>query len=92
MTRVQADFDNLPPKEFLIQIADTAMKGYLFLWDQKDKDFHVKMRWDEIGLVFHRNTLNTILRRLASAGLLYFHRSDENGIDVELVGWDEIDD
>lgn len=89
--RVKAEFRPIPPKEFILQITDEVTKGYMYLWDQMDDNFHVVLDWDIISLVYHKARMKKIMRVLGNAGLLYFHRVDHKGLDVELVGWDDVD-
>jgi hypothetical protein len=86
---IRQDFDELPPKMFMMQILDTLTKTYVFLWEKKNKINQICMTWKEISQYYNKNSFRTNLRKLCNEGLLNYDESDE-GIEIELVGWDEI--
>lgn len=88
---IQPDFHEMPPRMFLEQIFDSLTKFYCFLWDKKDKLNRIKLTWKELSVYYNKNTVHTSLRKLNNEGLLSYSESD-NGIDIELVGWDEVSD
>lgn len=88
---VQHNFQELPPRMFLEQVFDKATRFYCFLWDKKDKWNKIKMSWKELSIYYNKNTVHTSLRKLNDEGLLSYSESDK-GIDIELVGWDEVSD
>ncbi len=88
---IRQDFQNAPPMAFLIPIMNLTSKVYLFLWEKKDKKNRFYMTWKEIAHYFNKNTFKTNLRKLTDVGLVSFNQNDD-GVLVELVGWDEIKD
>lgn len=87
---VRQDFHHLPPRLFLEQIMDTLSKAYCFLWDHKNKRNLFKMTWKELSVYYNKNSFRTSVRKLNNEGLLSYEESDD-GIAIELVGWDEIE-
>ena len=87
---IRQDFDlTLPPRAYLLQVADQTTKVYCYLWEKRDSKNKVKLAWDDLSRLFHKNTFNTAIRKLNNEGLLnYKERNDDYGIVVELVGWD----
>lgn len=88
---IRQDFDKLPPKMFMMQIMDNIAKSYCFLWERRDDMNKIEMTWKELSKYYHKNCFRSSLRKLCAEGLLNFDESD-NGILVELVGWDEVMD
>lgn len=88
---IRQEFQELPPKMFLSQVMDGLSKVYCFLWDRKDTNNNFSINWDELGTYFHRNNFRTNVRKLNDRGLLSYQESG-TGIQIELVGWDDIDD
>lgn len=86
---IRQDFNDLPPKAFLIQIVDAVTKIYMFLWDKKDKENKVYFTWKDLSKYYQRNNFRTSLRALCNEGLLNWDETMD-GISVELVGWDDI--
>jgi len=86
---IRQDFDQLPPKGYMMQVMDELSKEYCWLWDKKDPDNRIFMRWDEVTKYFHKNTFRTNLRKLNNKGLLSYDENND-GIAIELVGWDAI--
>lgn len=88
---VRQDFipeTKLPPRLFLEQIMDKLVKLYCFLWDKKNDDNFFQMSWKELSLYYNKNAFRSNLRKLNNEGLLSYKES-EDGISVELIGWDE---
>ncbi len=91
---VRQDFtivENMPPKAFMWQILDRLAKVYCFLWDRKDKMNQISMTWTDMSRYYNKNTFKSNLRKLNDEGLLNYQES-EDGIAIELVGWDEMSD
>jgi len=88
---IRQDFHDGPPIPFLKHIMNTTSKVYLFLWEKKDKKNRFYMTWKEITHYFNKNTFKTNLRKLTDVGLVSCKQNDD-GVFVELVGWDEIKD
>lgn len=87
---IKENFDmEMPPRTFLEQVMDSASKAYCFLWDRKDKNNCVEMTWRQISQSYHKNNFKASVRKLNNCGLLSYVESD-NGIHIELVGWDDI--
>jgi hypothetical protein len=84
-------FQDLPPKPFLMQILDAKSKLYLFLWERKNKMGNVYLSWKDLGRYYNRNNFRTNLRKLTDVGLLNFEESEE-GVSVEVVNWDDIEE
>jgi hypothetical protein len=88
---IRQDFAAAPPMPFLSQILDSKAKIYVFMWERKDDDNQFTMSWRALHHYFNKNTFRTNLRRLTDVGLISYDEDDE-GVSVNLVGWDEIDD
>lgn len=84
---IRQDFEEFPPRAFMMQILDNLARIYVFLWDKKDKFNRLKLEWREISKYYQKNCFRTNLRKLNNHGLLSYV---ENGdiISIELVGWD----
>ncbi|MFI5420121.1 MAG: hypothetical protein ACHQ1H_04060 [Nitrososphaerales archaeon] len=80
----------LPPRGYLDQIMDSVTRLYCFLWDRKDSQNRIEMKWNEVCEYYHRHAFRSGMRKLLNQGLLSYEESDD-GISIELVGWDEID-
>lgn len=87
---IRQDFQELPPKPFLMQILDTQSKVYVFLWERRNDLNRCNFEWKEVFKHFNKNTFRTNLRRLVNTGLISYEETDQ-GVYVELVGWDEIE-
>jgi hypothetical protein len=87
---VRQDFAHLPPKPFMLQILDKTSKVYVHLWDQKDSNNKIEMLWKDISKLYHKNTFKTCLRKLNDKGLLDYKETAQ-GMQIELVGWDDLD-
>lgn len=84
--------NKVPPRAFLDQIIDSLTKSYFFLWDRKNQENKVMLTWKDLSKFFHKNSFKTNLRKLNNEGLLSYEEFEE-GISIELVGWDDfIDD
>lgn len=81
----------LPPRMFMEQIMDGVAKAYCFLWDHKNEKNKLDMTWKDLSRYYNKNAFRTNLRKLNNEGLLSYQES-EDGISIELVGWDEISD
>lgn len=79
----------LPPRLYLDQIMDSVSKAYCFLWDKKDVDNRISMTWKDLSRYYNKNAFRSNLRKLNNQGLLSYQESDD-GITIELVGWDEV--
>lgn len=88
---ISEQFSGLPPRSFLLQVADDVTKLYCFLWEKKDKLYRISMTWKYLSKYYHKNAFRTCLRKLNTEGLLSYHESDD-GVSIELVSWDEVDD
>lgn len=89
---IRQDFEpqtELPPRMFMEQIMDALSKAYCFLWDHKDEQNKFQITWKDLTRYYNKNTFRSNLRKLNNEGLLDYEES-EQGILVELVGWDEI--
>lgn len=78
----------LPPRFFLEQIMDDLAKSYFFLWDRKNQDNKIMLTWKDLSKYFNKNNFKTNLRKLNNEGLLSYEEYEE-GIEIELVGWDD---
>lgn len=87
---IRQDFDILPPKMFLMQILDNVSRAYVFLWEKKDRDNRISMTWKELSRYYNKNAFKTSLRKLCTEGLLNYDES-QDGISIEMVGWDEME-
>lgn len=91
---IRADFEStpqLPPRFFLEQIMDKLSKAYCFLWDRKDEENKIDMSWKDISRFYNKNAFRTNLRKLNNEGLLNYEESID-GICIELVAWDEMEE
>ncbi len=88
---IRQGIDELPPKMFLMQILDDLTKIYIFLWEKKDRQNRISLMWREISKHYNKNTFKSNFRKLCNQGLLSYEESDD-GIAIELVGWDDLDD
>jgi hypothetical protein len=88
---IRQDFQETPPKMFLMQILDPVAKIYFFLWDKKDKMNRISFTWIELSKYYNKNSFRTALRKLCNEGLLNYIESIDD-IAIELVGWDDIQD
>jgi hypothetical protein len=89
---VRQDFSSLPPKAYLMHVLDNTSKVYVFLWETKDKNDHVRIKWDDLTPYFHKAMFKSSLRKLNNEGLLSYKETPK-GISIDLVGWDtELDD
>ena len=89
---VRQDFDSqskLPPRMFLEQVMDSLTKSYCFLWEHRNDQNRVHMTWKNLSLHYNKNAFRSNLRKLYNKGLLSYEELD-NGISIELVGWDEV--
>ena len=81
----------LPPRPFLEQVMDGVSKVYCWLWDKKDPECRYDGTWKEITQVHSKTAFKSSVRKLGAQGLLSFSE-DEQGIHIELVGWDDVMD
>jgi len=86
---IHQDFQQLPPKMFMMQIMDNTSKLYCFLWDKKDEKNKVTFTWKDLSQYYNKNTFKTSLRKLNNEGLLSY-REYFDKILIELVGWNEM--
>jgi hypothetical protein len=89
---IRQDFSitsQLPPRLFMEQIMDSLSKVYCYLWDNKNALNQIELSWHKASRIFSRKTIRTSLRKLSAQGLLDY-QEDEDGVTIELVGWDEI--
>lgn len=87
---IRQDFQQLPPKMFMMQILDNVTKTYVFLWDRKDVNNKICMSWQDLVKYHNKNSFRTSLRKLNNEGLLNYQES-VGGISIELVGWDDFE-
>jgi hypothetical protein len=85
---IRQDFEALPPKMFMMQIMNEITKAYCFLWEKKDKMNRLYMSWKDLSKYYNKNFFRTSLRKLCGEGLLNYDELEE-GIAIELVGWDD---
>lgn len=91
---IRQDFsqkNQLPPRLFLEQIMDSCSRIYCFLWDNKNKNNMFKMTWKDINVFYNKNAFRTNLRKLNNQGLINYEESLD-GISIELVSWEEIEE
>ena len=88
---IRQDFcdSELPPRLFLEQIMNDLSRTYCFLWDIKGDTHTVSFTWKELHKFYNKNAFRSNIRKLNREGLLSYEESDD-GISIELVGWDEI--
>lgn len=87
---IRQEFQQLPPKLFMMQILNDLPKVYIFLWEKKNKENIVQLTWKDLSRYYNKNTFRSNLRKLNNEGLLDYQETDR-GISIELVGWDEIE-
>jgi len=91
---IRQDFQNestLPPRMFLEQVMDSLSKAYCFLWDKKNDDNRIRMTWKDVTRYYNKNAFRSNIRKLNNEGLLSYTESEDD-INIELVGWDDIED
>lgn len=89
---IRQDFrepSEMPPRGFMDQIMDSLSKFYCFLWDHKDEKNLLQMSWREVSHIYNKNAFRTNLRKLSNHGLISYQEFEE-GIKIEMVGWDEM--
>ena len=89
---IRQDFQpqpKLPPRMFLEQVMDNTAKAYCFLWDIKDHHNQINLTWKEVSRFYNKNNFRTSIRKMNGEGLLSYQES-EDGIHIELIGWDEV--
>lgn len=89
---IRQDFcpkNDLPPRMYLEQVMDGISKVYCYLWDHKNNDNKFAITWKELAKLYNKNCFRTSIRKLNNQGLLSYDEDDE-GISIELVGWDEM--
>ncbi len=89
---VRQDFSQhpqLPPRPFLEQVMDGLTRFYCFMWDHKNNENRFSMTWKEALRYYNKNSFRSNLRKLNNHGLLNYSEN-EDGISIELVGWDEV--
>lgn len=86
---IRQDFEELPPKMFMMQILDKVTKTYISLWEKKDNLNRLFLNWKYLSKNYNMNAFRTSLRKLCDEGLLSYDES-EDGIAIELVGWSDI--
>jgi hypothetical protein len=74
---------------YLMQIMDALTKAYCFLWEKRDEFNRIRMTWKDISVYYNKNSFRSSLRKLNAEGLLSYHEI-KDGIDIELVSFDEI--
>jgi len=79
----------LPPRLYLEQVMDNLSRAYCFLWDNKNDQNILKMTWKELSIYYNKNSFRSNLRKLNKEGLLSYEELDD-GISIEMIGWDEI--
>lgn len=87
---VRQEFHHLPPKLLMMQVLDNTSKVYVFLWDRRDEENKVDLTWKETNFLWNKNMFKNSLRKLNNVGLLSYNEK-EDGLSIELVGWDELD-
>lgn len=88
---LRQEFNELPPKMFVMQITDAITKIYMFLWDRKNSSNEVSITWKDLATYHNKNSFRSNLRKLNTVGLLSYVESD-CGVTIELVSWDDMDD
>lgn len=91
---IRQDFQQslpMPPRMFMEQIMDHVARAYCFLWDRKNEENKVDMTWKDVSKYYNKNRFRTNIRKLNNEGLLSYEESDD-GLLIELTGWDEISD
>lgn len=87
---IRQDFEQFPPRMFLMQILDNLAKLYIFLWEKRDKRNKLFINWSDLARYYNKNTFRTGLRKLNTEGLLNYDESPD-GVSIEMVGWDEME-
>lgn len=88
---IRQDFEQLPPKMYLMQITDDVTKLYIDLWDRRDKENRIWMTWNQVIQLYNKNGFRSKLRKLNNTGLLSYVETDDY-IAIELVDWDDIEE
>ncbi len=88
---MQQECAEFPPVAFIKQVLDKISSTYVFLWETKDDFNRVYLSWKDLSKRYHKNSFRSSLRKLNDEGLLSFEETDE-GIRIELVGWDDIEE
>jgi len=78
------DFQELPPKKFMMQLLDSTAKAYIFLWNCKDRNYLVDMNWSTLRNYFDERAFKHSLKRLSNEDLLSYDQ-DREGFTAELV-------
>ena len=86
---IRHDFTDMPPREFLMQIMNELVKVYCWLWEKRNRVNRINMSWGEVTRLYHKNHFRTSLRKLHHAGLLSYAENID-GVEIEVVGWDEV--
>lgn len=82
---------HLPPRMFMEQIMDGLSKAYCFLWDRRNDQNKIDMTWKDLSMYYNKNAFRSNLRKLNNEGLLSYEES-KDGIAIEMVGWDEVEE
>jgi hypothetical protein len=88
---VRQEFQEMPPKPFLMQILDKISKIYIFLWENKDRMNKINVSWNDISRIYNKNNFRSSLRRLNNEGLLDYNES-KDGVLIELVDWNDLNE
>lgn len=88
---IRQDFTEMPPRMFMMQVMNDILKIYCFLWEKRDRVNRISLSWKEIAMIYHKNLFKSSLRKLNNEGLLNYDES-QDGVSIELVGWDDISD
>lgn len=90
---IRQDFavNKMPPRLYMDQVMDSVSKAYCFLWDLKNQENKIDMTWKDVSRYYNKNTFRTSVRKLNNEGLLSYEEN-EDGIFIEMTGWDSIDD
>lgn len=86
---IRQNYQELPPKDFLMQVMDEFSKLYCFLWEKKDRLNRISFTWKDLSKYYNKNTFRTSLRKLNNEGLVNYLENDK-GIDIEMVGWEDV--
>ena len=81
----------LPPRAFLEQVMDGVTRVYCWLWDHQDKESCIDATWGDVTKVHSKTAFRSSVRKLGNHGLLSCCEDDE-GVHIQLVGWDEVMD
>jgi hypothetical protein len=81
----------LPPRLFLEQLMNSLSKIYCFLWDHKNDENIFEMTWKQISVYYNKNAFRSNLRKMLDHGLVSYRESND-GIEIELTGWDEFEE